>query len=114
MKIKYSSAYRKDRKKCEKRHWDVRFLDRIIAEYAENGGFTDKQVEEYYDHPLKGRWKGHREFHPYGHNSDWVVIYHLEGTAMVLDNTSDEQTLMMDRTGSHSDVFSSKLTIGES
>lgn len=105
MKIRMTTAFKKDRKRCQKRHYDINFMDQIIASYAANSGFTDKEAIDYYDHPLQGNWKGHREFHPYGHDDDWVVIYHLEGGTVVLDNTGDSSTMVLDRTGTHSDVF---------
>jgi mRNA interferase YafQ len=46
---------------------------------------------QYHDHPLKGKWSGHREFHV---EWDWLVIYRLVGEFLVLH-----------RTGSHTDLF---------
>ena len=47
---------------------------------------------QYKDHPLKGNWKEHREFHL---QRDWVVIYRIE----------NHDTLVLVRTGTHSDLF---------
>lgn len=44
------------------------------------------------DHSLQGRWKSHRDCHI---KPDWVLIYRIEGDALFLE-----------RTGSHSDLFS--------
>jgi mRNA interferase YafQ len=46
---------------------------------------------QYKDHPLKGKWKGHREFHV---EPDWLVIYR-----------EDNQFLVLVRTGTHDDLF---------
>ena len=111
MKIKMTSAFRKDKKRCKKRHYDVDFLDKLIASYAANRGFSKEDAEAYYDYPLSGIWKGHRSFHPYGHNDDWIVIYHIEGDTIVLDSTNDESSIVLDRTGTHSDVYGSNTSI---
>jgi mRNA interferase YafQ len=46
---------------------------------------------QYRDHPLKGEWVGHREFHL---APNWLVIYRIELGSLVLV-----------RTGAHSDLF---------
>lgn len=43
------------------------------------------------DHPLHGKWSGSRDCHI---EPDWVLIY-----------TSDDKSLKLERTGSHSDLF---------
>jgi mRNA interferase YafQ len=48
--------------------------------------------EQYQDHPLKGSWAGHREFHV---EPDWIVIYRIE----------NDDTLILVRTGTHSELF---------
>lgn len=105
MKIRFTSQYKKDRKLCKKRHYDIKFLDDIITSYVDNNGFNEEDAKTYYDHPLSGNWKGYRSFHPYGHNDDWIVIYHVEGDTVVLDKTGDDSTMVLDRTGTHSDIY---------
>ena len=53
---------------------------------------ADPLPPQYRDHPLKGKWSGHREFHL---EPDWVVIYRIE----------NDTTLVLVTTGTHSDVF---------
>ena len=43
------------------------------------------------DHPLRGPWKGRRDCHI---EPDWILVYR---------RTADE--LLLERTGSHSDIF---------
>jgi mRNA interferase YafQ len=53
-----------------------------------------EQLDAFYkDHPLAGNFKGHRECHI---EPDWLLIYkmNIEG-----------QTVIFERTGSHSDIF---------
>ncbi|HDQ45157.1 MAG TPA: type II toxin-antitoxin system YafQ family toxin [bacterium] len=59
-----------------------------IIEILSTGQNLDDQ---YRDHPLAGKWKGHRDCHI---EPDWILIYRV---------TSD--SLFLERTGSHSDLF---------
>ena len=43
------------------------------------------------DHPLTGDWSGYRDCHI---EPDWLLIYKVDGDA-----------LMLERTGTHSDLF---------
>ena len=47
--------------------------------------------ERLFDHPLTGSYAGHRECHL---SPDWLLIYKIEGS-----------TLILVRTGSHSELF---------
>ena len=47
---------------------------------------------QYHDHPLKGKWAGHREFHL---ESDWLVVYRIE----------NGKTLVLVSTGTHCELF---------
>jgi mRNA interferase YafQ len=51
---------------------------------------------EYLDHPLHGRWDGHRECHIGG---DWLLIYQLADVG-----TKSEKVIFC-RTGTHSELF---------
>lgn len=61
----------------------------------ESGGglfsYVDVEARVPSDHPLRGVWKGYREFHI---EPDWLLIYRVKG---------DELHLV--RTGSHADLF---------
>lgn len=109
MKIRATTTYKKDAKRCKKRHYDMDFLESLVALYAEGNGFSEEDAITYYDHPLSNNWKGHRSFHPYGHNDDWVLVYHIEGDTLVLDNTGDSSTMVLDRTGTHADIYGESI-----
>ena len=47
--------------------------------------------QKYRDHPLVGDWIGSRELHI---EPNWLLIYRIE-----------ENTLVLERTGSHSELF---------
>ena len=49
--------------------------------------------QKYLDHPLKGNWKGFRECHV---APDWLLVYRYEADTLIL---------VLQRTGSHSDLF---------
>ncbi len=49
--------------------------------------------ERYRDHKLSGNYEGLRECHI---NPDWLLIYEIR---------DDELILVLNRTGSHSDLF---------
>ena len=68
---------------------------RNLAKFREAVGWLaeDRPLPvSFRDHPLTGNWNGFRECHLAG---DWLLIYSLP----------DEDTLLLVRTGSHSDLF---------
>ena len=105
MKIRMESAYMRGIKRCKKRNWDLALLDSILDSYLSKNGFSDEEIIKYHDHALKGKWKGHREFHPYGKRHNWVVVYHIENDNLVLDAVGDDRILVLDDTGTHDEVF---------
>ncbi|MDZ7375775.1 MAG: type II toxin-antitoxin system YafQ family toxin [candidate division KSB1 bacterium] len=87
MTINYTSQFKRDYKKIKKQNKDLAKL-RTVIEILAAGNELDPK---YKDHPLFGEWKGYRDCHI---ESDWLLIY---------KRTSD--TLTLERTGSHSDLF---------
>ena len=61
-----------------------------VLEYLVN---EEPLPEKYCDHPLKGNYIGYRECHIL---PDWLLIYKVE---------KDRLTLVLTRTGSHSDLY---------
>jgi mRNA interferase YafQ len=59
------------------------FLDMLIA--------GQELADRYRDHPLRGNWVGRRDCHL---EPDWVLIYQKM-----------ENEIVLERTGSHSDLF---------
>ena len=72
---------------AEKRSKELTKLRALILLLVE----ADSLPSVYLDHPLKGRWKGFRDAHL---ESDWLLIYRIEG-----------DDLLLVRTGSHADIF---------
>jgi len=88
LRLKLSASFRKELQLAEARGRDVVSL-RPAVEILLNRRPLPPQ---YQDHPLRGKWKGHREFHLQG---DWIVIYRVE----------DDGSLILVRTGTHADLF---------
>ena len=88
-RLQYSSVYKKQYKKMAKRGLDVKKLD-DVEEMLKN---SIDLPSTYRDHALKGDWKGYRECHI---APDWLLIYRKDDDVLVL---------VMQRTGTHSDLF---------
>ena len=93
MMIKYhierSSRFKKDYKAAKKRGYDIKLLEEVIRILARGESLPEK----YFDHPLKGNYKGCRECHI---TPDWLLIYEISDETLILYLT---------RTGTHSDLF---------
>jgi len=88
--LKYTAKFKKDYKLAKKRGLDIRLLEYIINELA-----NQRQLEQkYQDHPLSGDYIGFRECHL---QPDWLLVYLVEDNVL---------TLTLARTGTHSDLFS--------
>ncbi len=87
LNISYSSQYKKDYKRCQKRGCNMELLKDVVAILA----IHDKLPEKNKDHCLIGNYKGRKECHV---APDWLLIYEI------FDNE-----LYLDRTGTHADLF---------
>lgn len=88
MIVCYTSQFKKDYKKVKKQNKDITKLKNVIELL-----FSGQKLEpKFRDHQLSGIWKGHRDCHI---EPDWILIYRIS-----LDS------LYLERTGSHSDLFS--------
>ena len=86
-KPRATRQFRKDRKRCRKRGWDLTELDWVMARLVQG-----KRLErKYRPHTLGGEyddcWEGHLR-------GDWLLIWRIEG-----------ETIVFVRTGSHADLF---------
>lgn len=85
--IDYSSAFKQDYKRCQKRGYDLSLLFSVLDDLI-----NERELDERYrDHSLSGNWKDHRELHIL---PDWLLIYYVEN-----------DVLYCSRTGTHSDLF---------
>ena len=76
--------FKRDFKRCEKRHFDLSKLEDIINKLAQRQPLEAK----YKDHALKGDWEPARECHI---ENDWLLVYFVE-----------DDILHLVRTGTHS------------
>ena len=87
--VDFGKQIRKDLKLAKKRGCDLSKLDKVIDLLCTYQALPAK----YLDHPLAGNYKGYRECHL---EPDWLLIYKIENETL---------TLVLFRTGSHSDLF---------
>jgi len=87
LNIKFTSQFKKDYKRCKKRNYNISTLESVITLLIQNKELPNK----YRDHFLIGNYNGRRECHL---APDWLLIYKIEN-----------DTIFLERTGSHSDLF---------
>jgi len=87
LELEYTTQFKRDLKLSKKRGRDLSKLDPIVDLLLKEKSLPEKNR----DHPLSGNYKDHRECHI---EPDWLLIY-LPGRI----------TLVLVRTGTHSDLF---------
>lgn len=86
-RVSQTTHFARDLKKMRKRGKDLDKLRGVVRQLA-----AGKQLDPHYrDHQLIGPWQPSRDCHI---EPDWILIY-----------TADEETLRLERTGTHSDLF---------
>lgn len=88
-KITSTSQFKKDYKRVQKRHLDLNELQVVIRMLSEGQTLPEK----YKDHALIGNKRNSRECHI---RPDFLLQYRID---------SEILTLILIRTGSHSDIF---------
>ncbi|WP_420959873.1 type II toxin-antitoxin system YafQ family toxin [Brucella sp. IR073] len=83
----YSSHFRRDVKRMEKRGHDMTKLRQVLQLLIEVAPLPARLR----DHSLKSNWAGYRDLHI---EPDWLLIYKLDG-----------ENVHFERTGTHSDLF---------
>lgn len=84
-----TKRFKRDLKLMKKRNIDKRPLDEVVEMLLRDEKLPDK----YRDHGLSGEYIGIRECHI---RPDWLLLYELSAEKLVL---------ILNRTGSHSDIF---------
>lgn len=88
MKVIYQTTqFKKDLRRVKKRGKEIDKLKAVVGKLVRDEPLDEK----YRDHALSNNWAGSRDCHI---EPDWVLIYR-----------SEEETLFLERTGSHSDLF---------
>ena len=87
LRIVYTTQFRKDYKRIQKRGQEMEKLKAVVTLLV-----TEEPLpEKYKDHPLQGNFKGVRDCHI---APDWILLYVIV-----------EDELRLIRTGSHADLF---------
>ena len=87
LEVVYSSRFKRDLRQCVKRQLDLTKLQAVIDTLRAPAALPAQNR----DHDLTGNYSGFRECHV---SPDWLLIYRVDGNALLLA-----------RTGSHSDLF---------
>ena len=85
--VRQSAAFRRDIRRLARQGADVSKLEMIVELLVAKTPLEPR----HRDHGLSGDWKGFRDCHV---QSDWVLVYRVEGNE-----------LQLARTGSHSELF---------
>lgn len=86
-RLSQTGCFKRDLKRMQKRGKNISRLKEIVGLLA-NGESLDPK---HRDHALSGNWSGTRDCHI---EPDWVLIYSFS-----------EDSLRLERTGTHSDLF---------
>lgn len=86
-RVSQTTQFSRDVKRMRKRGKDLGRLQEVVLLLAAGKALPAK----FRDHPLIGAWAPSRDCHV---EPDWVLIY-----------TADEESLRLERTGMHSDLF---------
>ncbi len=87
MKLIYTTQFKKDFKKIKKQQKKLSKLTVVIEKLLSH----QKLEQKYKDHSLGGKLSNHRDCHI---ETDWILIYRVT-----------DYVLILERTGSHSDLF---------
>ena len=87
--IKYSKSIKKDLKRCKQRGYEMEALNVVMQLLEKDGGLPAK----YKPHRLSGKFNRRWECHI---KPDWLLVW---------DKNDTELTLLLMRTGTHSDIF---------
>ena len=88
-RISVTNRFKKDIKRCEKRHLPMEKFKEVARLLEENG----KLPPTYKPHKLSGNYSGKWECHIM---PDWLLVW---------EQNDDELILLFTNTGSHSDIF---------
>jgi len=86
-KVSQTRQFSRDVKRMRKRGKDLEKLQEIVKLLTEGTPLPPN----HRDHPLTGPWQPSRDCHI---EADWVLIY-----------TVDKESLRLERTGTHNDLF---------
>jgi mRNA interferase YafQ len=86
-RVSQTTQFARDVKRMRKRGKDLAKLETVVRHLATGTPLDSK----HRDHPLAGEWKPSHDCHV---EPDWVLIYTVDG-----------ESVRLERTGTHSDLF---------
>ena len=89
LKPELSNQFKRDYDLLIRRGYDITRLDTVVLVLLLQAPLEPR----HRDHPLKGKWYGHRGCHI---ADDWVLVYKVDG---------DRLKLMLSRTCTHIDIY---------
>lgn len=100
--LKPTKRYKRAFEKCKSRHYKLDLLYQIL-DILVSRDFTPEERRFYKVYQLHDntRYRGCNELHIGGRNSDWLLIYHIEGNSIKFD----DMIIELEDTGTHSDCF---------
>jgi mRNA interferase YafQ len=94
LKAQFSPAFKRDIKRLDKKHINDAPLAQVIDLIVENTPESIDVLKQRHNmHDLAGSWHGSRECHV-ANAGDWLLIWRTSG-----------DIALMQRTGSHDDLF---------
>jgi mRNA interferase YafQ len=92
--IEYGAQFKRDYKRCCKKHLPMERLDEVIRLVAEDSPESRETLTQRHNmHLLQGEWRGSHECHV-ANAGNWLVIW-----------ASDEDVAFFQRTGTHDELF---------
>ena len=88
-RLSQTTQFGRDVKRMAKQGKDLGKLRQVVTQLTQRIRLAAK----HRDHPLSGKWKDCRDCHV---EPDWILIY-----------STDDESLRLERTGTHSDLFQS-------
>ena len=77
LQVSFTSQFKKDYKLCKKRGYNMELIQSVIDILA----IPEALPEKNRDHNLTGNYANKRECHIL---SDWLLVYRIEGSELVL------------------------------
>ncbi len=85
--LDFTNRFKKDVKLCLKRNYNIVLLEEVLLELREKGTVPIKNKPHLLSGDLEGIWECHIK-------PDWLLLWYI-----------DETTIVLVRTGTHSDLF---------
>lgn len=94
LRAEYGSQFKRDYKRCKKKHFPLDELHEVIRLIIDDSPEAREELLRRHNmHSLHGDWKGRHECHV-ANIGDWLVIW-----------SSNDVAAFFERTGTHDELF---------